>query len=251
MKRIIALILLLATAMLTTSCYKYDAVSDEVRTHEIASDVHSLYISINAADFRIERADKLSVESNLKYLSVSNDSGVLSVVDEARPHSRYTGATLTLFLPSDTVFDSVSIETGASKMTVGSLSANYLDLKLGAGDICFDTLNAYSEIKIRGGAGAVTVSGGTLNDLSLEMGVGELNLTAALMGESELEFGVGEANLTLIGGKDIYEIDIDKGIGNITVDGKSVSDFGSSGNGSNKVDVDGGVGAINIVFKDN
>lgn len=31
----------------------------------------------------------------------------------------------------------------------------------------------------------------------------------------------------------------------------AVSDFGSSGNGSNKVDVDGGVGAINIVFKDN
>jgi hypothetical protein len=33
------------------------------------------------------------------------------------------------------------------------------------------------------------------------------------------------------------------------VDGKNVSDFGSSGNGQNNIKVQGGVGAVDIVFK--
>ena len=80
------------------------------------------------------------------------------------------------------------------------------------------------------------------------MGLGQLNLTSALTGDCNLDSGVGEMNVTLLGSKDDYELDIEKGIGNITVDGKNVTDFGSSGNGANEVDIHGGVGAINVCF---
>mgnify|MGYP003407414117 CR=1 FL=1 len=33
-------------------------------------------------------------------------------------------------------------------------------------------------------------------------------------------------------------------------DGKNVTDFGSSGNGTNKVEINGGVGSINVRFED-
>ena len=80
----------------------------------------------------------------------------------------------------------------------------------------------------------INIINGSLNNLSLKMGVGSLNLTATLNGKSNLEFGVGESNLTLIGSKDDYSFDIKAGIGSISIDGKSYSDFNDNKNAENK-----------------
>ncbi len=250
MKKITAFLLIVILALPMVACSGETVVLDEAKVYEIGSEIHSLDIRINAADFKIERADAFSVESNLKYLSVSEKDGVLTILDEAKNNSNYSDAMLTLCVPSGTVFENVSIATGAAKMTVDTLSADSLKLSLGAGDVRFESFNAFSDIEIKGGAGQITVADGTLNGLMLEMGVGELNLTAALLGGSKLKFGVGEANLTLLGGKDEYRMDIEGGLGNITVDGKTISDLDSIGNGQNLIEIDGGVGAINLVFRD-
>lgn len=248
MKKTIALIISAILLVGLVGCNRQDVVLEEIKSYEITSEIHSLDIHISAADFKILSADELSVESNLKYLSVSQDGGILRILDEAKSGSDYSDATLTLYLPNDAVFNDVDIETGAAKMTVDSLSAHSVELKLGAGDVRFESLNVSSDVDIEGGAGQITIVSGRLNDLSLEMGLGQLNLTAALTGDSELEFGVGESNLTLIGAKGDYKIDVEKGIGNITVDGKAVTDFGSSGNGQNCISIKGGVGSINLNF---
>lgn len=131
-----------------------------------------------------------------------------------------------------------------------SLSAATISFELGTGDVTISKLIAEKSADIEGGAGRITISNGAIKDLALKMGMGQLNLTAALTGDSELELGVGESNITLLGSKDDYELDIEKGIGNITVDGKNVADYGSSGNGTNKVEINGGVGSINVEFKE-
>ena len=95
------------------------------------------------------------------------------------------------------------------------------------------------------------MTGGTLNNLKLEMGVGELNLTAALLGNNEFDFGIGESNLTVLGSKKDYRIDIEKGLGAVTVDGKKVTDFGTSGNGQHSLEIEAGIGAINLNFQEN
>jgi len=248
MKKLITVFLVCLVCLV--GCGKQDVVLDETKTYEITSEIHSLDVQISAADFKIVSEDEFSVESNLKYLSVSEKNGVLRIVDEAKSNSNYSNATLTLYVPNGMVFDDVDIETGAAKMTVDTLSASSVELKLGAGDVRFESLNASADVDIKGGAGQITIVSGTLNNLSLEMGMGELNLTATVLGDSDLKFGVGESNVTLIGSKDDYKVDIDKGIGNITVDGKTVTDFGSSGNGQNHIEIEGGVGAINLNFKE-
>ena len=250
MKKFTALIISAILLVCFAGCNKQDVVLDEVKAYEIATEIHSLDVQISAADFKIVSADEFSVESNLKYLSVSEKDGVLKIVDEPKSNSNYTNAILTLYVPNGVVFNDVDIETGAAKMTVDTLSASSVELKLGAGDVRFESLNASADVDIKGGAGQITIVNGTLNDLSLEMGMGELNLTAAVLGESDLKFGVGESNVTLIGSKDDYKVDIEKGLGNITVDGKTVTDFGSSGNGQNHIEIEGGVGAINLNFKE-
>ena len=250
MKKYIVTILVFLLLLALASCANENVVLDDSQTYEITSDIHSLDIQINAADFKIKHGDAFSVESNLKYLSVSEKNGVLTIVDEAKSSSNYSNAILTIYVPNGIVFDDVYITNGAAKLTVDTLSANSVKLKLGAGDVRFESLNASANVDIEGGAGQITIVSGTLNDLSLEMGIGELNLTAAVLGESDLKFGVGESNLTLIGSKDDYKVDVEKGLGSISVDGKNVSDFGSSGNGQRHIHIEGGIGAVHIVFQE-
>ncbi len=251
MKRILTVIISAIFLVCLVSCSNKYAVLDETKTYEITSEIHSLDVQINAADFKIKSGDEFLVECNLKYLSVFEKNGVLTIVDEAKSHSNYSNAILILYVPDGTVFDHVEIETGAAKMTADTLSADSMELKLGAGDVRFESLNASSEVDIEGGAGQITIVSGTLNNLSLELGIGELNLVAEVVGDSDLEFGVGESNLTFIGSKDDYKIDIEKGLGSITIDGKTVTDHGDSGNGRNYIEIKGGIGAINLNFQEN
>ncbi len=248
MKKYIVTVLVFLMLFTLASCANKTVVG-ETKTYEIASEIQSLDVRINAADFVIEQGDRFSVESNLKYLSVSERNGVLTIVEEQKNDIHYTDAALKLCVPKDIVFEEVDITVGAANLTTDSLSANSVELNLGAGKVQFECLNAYSDADIEGGTGQITIASGTLNDLTLEMGVGELDLNVTLLGDCDLKFGVGESNLTLIGSKNDYKVDIEKGIGSISVDGKAISDFDSSANGQNNIKVEGGVGAVNIVFK--
>ena len=232
----------------------WNDVIGETKTYTFTSEISDLNIQINAADFYIKEGNSFSVESNLKNLEVDEKNGCLTLKDltkiKLNGSNAYENAVLTIWVPVGTVFDNVNIKTGAGRFTVDSLSAATIGFELGAGDVTISKLIAEKSANIEGGAGRITISNGAIKDLALKMGMGQLNLTAALTGDSELELGVGESNITLLGSKDDYELDIEKGIGNITVDGKNVTDYGSSGNGANEVDIHGGVGAINVRFED-
>ena len=223
-------------------------VIGETKTYTVSSEISDLNIQINAADFYIKEGNGFSVESNLKNLEVDEKNGCLTLKDltkiKLNSSNAYENAVLTIYVPAGMAFDNVNIKTGAGRFTVDSLSAATIGFELGAGDVTISKLIAEKSANIEGGAGRITISDGAIKNLDLEMGLGQLNLTSALTGDCNLDSGVGEMNVTLLGSKDDYELDIEKGIGNITVDGKNVTDFGSSGNGSNEVDIHGGVGAI-------
>lgn len=249
MKKLVLFVLIVTLALSLASCYRESGVLDEARDFSVSGEVHSLDIRINAADFKIEYGESFAIESNLKMLSVSTDSGVLKIVDEAKGPVSYTNATLTLVIPEGTVFEDVRIKTGAAKLTASSISSKNLDFDLGAGDVYIGSLLVSAEAEIDGGAGQITVMDGSISNLSLEMGVGELDMRAALLGDSEMEFGVGETSLTLLGGRDNYKVEIKGGIGGIFVDGEKVTDFGVSGVGQNEIEINGGVGEINLFFE--
>lgn len=227
-----------------------NAVVEDVKDYSVSSDAKSLKIEIGAADLSIKQADEFRVESNLKNLRVDNNNGVLTIENGKKFSGTYKGAVLTLYIPANTVFEEVKVSTGAGELTIDSLSAGTVDFDFGAGEVTIGTLIAASAANIDGGAGEITVSNGALRNLDVDMGVGELNLTSALTGNCEFDLGVGESNITVIGNKDDYSLDIEKGIGNITVDGTGVSNIKSSGNGLYSIEVSGGVGAINLKFND-
>lgn len=226
-----------------------EAVTEDVTAYAVSEQIHNLDIQINAADISIKEGIAFSVESNLKHLKVEEKNGCLIVKETKKFSGTYNGAVLTVYIPAGVVFDSANLTTGAGRLTIEKLSAETLDFELGAGDVIIDFLTATKSADVEGGAGRITIANGAIKALDLEMGVGQLNLTAALTGHCQLDLGVGESNITLIGDKDDYRLDLEKGLGNITVDGKQVADFGSSGNGLNEVEINGGIGTIHVKFQ--
>ena len=231
-----------------------EAVAEDIKSYSVSTEIRNLDIEINAAELHIKEGKALLVESNLKNLKVEEKDGYLTVTDPTKIKlagsnlSEY--AILTIYVPTDVTFKAVNISTGAGRLTVDTLSAEAIDFELGAGEVSLNALYATKSARIEGGAGRISISGGELNDLDMEMGIGELTLKSALTGSCQLDMGVGKSDITLIGSKDDYKIDIDKGLGSISVDGAKISDFGSSGNGTNQVKINGGIGAIDIEFKD-
>lgn len=225
-----------------------DSVLEDAKVYTVSDSITELDIRINAADFSIRQAETFSVESNLKHLTVKENDGVLTVEETKRFGITYTDAMLVLYVPEGTVFEKVDITTGAGVVSVDTLSADSLMLEFGAGEVKIDSLTANKNAEIKGGAGKITITGTSLRDLDLEMGVGQLDLTAAVLGNSDFDLGIGESNITLIGSKEDYTVDAEKGIGNITADGESVSGSTDIGNGENSIAISGGIGAINLVF---
>lgn len=79
---LIAVIIVSLVALI--GCSGREAVLNENVIYEMKSDINSLDVQITAADFVIEQGDKLFVESNLKNLSVTEEDGVLKIVDKTK-----------------------------------------------------------------------------------------------------------------------------------------------------------------------
>lgn len=223
----------------------------EMRMYDVNGAVSSLSVDLSAAKLKIITGDKFSVESNHKYISVSVNNGILLIDETKEPISvNSEGVTVILSVPEGFVFDDARIETGAAEVDVDTLSADVLKLNLGAGKVDIKNLTANSRADIDGGAGELTIEGGLLRNLELDMGLGELNLKSRIEGKSSLDYGVGETNVTLLGTREDYKIKIDKGIGEAKLEGDRMADDSVYGAGENYIDIDGGVGEINIEFSD-
>lgn len=244
----VAVALITCVSLLFTLLGVGGSVVGEFKDYEVTGEVSLLEVEIGAADFRIEKGEEFAVRSNLNRLTFRQTGSKLVISEKSFGNRSYEGAELIIYIPDGVVFDELDINTGAGRFTADTLSAKKLDLEFGAGEVNIGELNALVEADIDGGAGKITIGGGSLRNLSLDMGVGELNLTSAIVGDGELDLGVGEANVTLIGSRDGYTVELNKGIGDIRLDGASVSG-GRIGNGENRVEINGGIGSINLFFK--
>lgn len=236
---------------LVAGLFDRDSATADFISYSVSGEFHSLDIEIGVADLNIREGEAFSVESNLKHLHVKVEDGVLKI-DESewkKSFSAYHDPALTVYVPAGTLFREVSMTTGAGRLTAEELSAEYLDLKLGAGEVSFGSLKATASADIEGGAGRVTISNGVLSNLDLDMGAGQLELTSALTGDCELNLGVGESRINLIGDRDDYRLMLEKGLGSISVEGEKMPEGGRVGDGANRVKVSGGVGAIYVRYE--
>lgn len=259
MKKLIAITLVLVLLLpvlagcdleeTVSKVYVNDAVMDSVELYDVTSEIRSMNIKVNAAEVTIQQADRFFVQTNLRYLKVTESAGVLHIREEVDHVSGYANAMLTIYYPKDFEFENLTVETTAAKLNADRLCAGKLKLDMGTGDTKIKYLSANTVADIDGGAGLITVEDGALSNLDLELGVGKLELRAALNGKCELNLGVGGAEITLLGAKEDYTLEMEKALGKFTVDGVEVTEFGLQGSGPNHLELEGGVGSVELKFE--
>ncbi|MBS7360445.1 MAG: DUF4097 family beta strand repeat protein [Oscillospiraceae bacterium] len=231
--------------------HKEENPAGDMKAYAVDGEISSLYLSLSSARFIVETGKDFSLESNHKYITVKSDNGKLRIDETKDDITSFSDvATIKLTIPKGFVFDDVTIETGAGEVKIDELSADILNFTFGAGEVEIKNLTANSRSKIDGGAGEVTIDGGLLRNLDIDMGVGELTLKSRLEGDSSIDYGVGETNLTLLGSREDYRIEIDKGLGEAKLEDENMNDDSVYGAGINHIDIDGGVGELNIEFSE-
>ena len=125
-------------------------------------------------------------------------------------------------------------------------SLNKLSIDMGIGDTLISDVIA-SNVEIDSGTGKTTITNSTFTDLELDTGVGEVSFTGGLYGDNSIDCGIGDISLNLVGSEEDYRLLIDKGLGDVTINGTDFKDS-TYGSGNNRIEIDGGIGAIDINF---
>lgn len=228
------------------------SITEKLNNLEINENTSLLDINISSSNITIKKGNNFKVESNNKYINSKQDKNKLYITE--RKHNWFNhneNNKLIVYVPSDFIFDRVAIESGASKVNIEELFTKQLYLDLGAGKVMINNLTVLENAKIDGGAGETTIKSSNIHNLDLNVGVGKLSLDSKLTGNNKIDSGIGEMNLSLLGTLDDYYITLDKGLGSATINGKNMIDDTIYGTGENKLDVDGGVGSIQIDFIEN
>lgn len=214
-----------------------------------AENITELDIDIAYATLTIKQGDSLAVETNSKNINCKQSNKTLKISEKNYNwFSKNEDSILIVYIPEGMSFEKVKISTGAGKVSICDITTQKLSFELGAGATEISNLNVLNSAEIEGGAGKIEIVSGTINNLDLDMGIGEANITATLVGKSELNAGIGTVNLNVQANKEDYKVNIDKGIGSIKIDGTEVSTGSWFGSGNNLIEIDGGIGTINVNF---
>lgn len=211
--------------------------------------IKKMNIDIKGAHLIIEDSEEFYIETNNSYIKVDQNKDEITIKEKSHSWFRNNNESkLIIHLPSSIVFEKFYLDAGAGKIDISNIKAEDVDLELGAGQVIIGKIETSKKTKINGGAGEFIIKSGTLTNLDFDMGVGHTEIEASILGNSDIDAGVGELNINILGDEKDYEIEVDKGIGNIEIDGRSIGSNTKTGNGFNKLDIDGGVGRITIDF---
>ncbi|MGN0973591.1 MAG: DUF4097 family beta strand repeat-containing protein [Bacilli bacterium] len=225
------------------------SIKEKLDNLEIDKNTLLLDINISSSNITIKTGKNLKIESNNKYINSKQDKNKFYITERKHRLSHHNkNNELIIYVPKDLIFEEVAIESGAGKVKIYNLSSKELNLYLGAGKVKISNLTVLDNASIDGCTGKMIIDSSSIHNLDLDMGVGKLSITSKLSGDNKIDSGVGEIDLSLLGNPDDYTITLDKGLGSTTIDGKNISDDITYGSGSNKLDINGGVGSIKINF---
>lgn len=215
---------------------------------EKVENVRELKINLKSASLTIERGAEFEVRADAEVVEFRREGDTVQIEEKDLNFFwqwHEFGGEVKVILPEEMEFSKVAIEMGAGVMDVRDLEAEELKMDLGAGKTELTRIIATREAKIESGAGLLIVREAKLANLNFDMGVGKVELEAKLEGTNKINAGLGKLELMLVGEQDDYRVSFDAGLGAMNQQGISLE----NPNGRNRVEIDGGVGAIDLGLK--
>ena len=176
-------------------------------------EISTLKLELAFANLEIKTGDSFRVETNNSKITFSNDNGSVKVKEEKYNWSANNdnASELIIYIP--------------------------------------ENITVLDEAKIDGGVGRTELKSCEINNLKANLGMGEFVFSGKLTGKSEVDSGVGAINIDLLDSSKNYTIDLDKGIGAVTLNGEKLEMDRVYGTGENYLDIDSGIGEVKINFK--
>ena len=224
-------------------------INGKLDSVKVSSNYKVLDIELESINIIIKNSDRFKLETDSDNISV-REIGEKLLITEKKGSWLPKKATsdLIVYIPNDFVFENVLIENGAGRIDVESLKTNNLELDLGAGKVTFNKLIVHNNTDIDGGVGEIVIEDGVVNNLDFDIGIGKVTLNLDINGNSEIDSGIGDVDLKLLGNINDYKINLEKGIGKIELDSKNITSSTSYGSGNNIIDINGGIGNIEVDF---
>lgn len=229
----------------------FNGSNNETNFKEVYQNVKEIEIDGIASSIEIVSGTEFKVEAkNLENDFTSHvKNGVLKIEEHNKWFSQTnSNGTISITVPKDTILDELSIDTGAGKFKIQDITVKEFDMDYGAGILEIENVN-FSSSDIDGGAGKIQIKNSILNNLELDAGAGKVEVVVSITGNSQINCGIGEVDITLIGNEDDYQITTEKGIGSIKIAGTEQKNSTIYGNGNNKLEIEGGIGNIDVSFK--
>ena len=232
---------------------------DAVDINKSFDDITSISIDHGVGTLKVRTGDSDKVEVIAKnvsehYTIEKSLNGTLTLKNKSRYWfwNWFDGnfkSDITVYLPEGFVAERFIIDAGAGDVNIEDLEANELEINGGAGNIRGNNIIAHT-VDIDGGVGNINFKQVVLNDTTIDSGLGNVDIEGTLSGKTDIDCGVGNVDLDLKGTIDDYKIKVEKGLGNIKINGEKYSNINwNSLNAKNFMDIDGGVGDININFE--
>lgn len=237
---------------ITTGLYGISLIGDQTQIERIDSEkvleqFSKIDLEINASNIIIKAEGneyKIETYQVPKTVEINNYEGKLKIKD-SKKITISQESKIIIYMPEETILEELELDMGAGIVEMQNINSNKIDFSFGAGSVNIKKLVA-SNAKIECGAGQVIIEDANLTNTKLDTGVGKLVYSGYMKGNSKINCGIGEVDLKLEGGNEIYTIDAEKGIGDIKINGNKIANETITGNGENKISIDGGIGSINI-----
>ena len=213
---------------------------------KVYENVNKLEIDLKNSNLKILKGEKFKIEaSNVSdSFKVKQDNTTLKIDESSFWFFNNNGGDVVIYIPKN--IDELSIDTDFGKVNIDNIITNELELDNGIGVVEI-TNSSFNNTIIDGGTGNINITNTYLNNLELNVGIGKVDINGYIYGNSKIDSGIGSVNLDLLGSETLYKLIIDSGIGNVKINDKDYNET-IYGNGTNKIDIDGGIGSINIYF---
>lgn len=226
-----------------------NTLTGDLQTFKIKNDIKNLDIETKGVNIIINEGNDFKIETDNENIKIKESNNKLLIVEKNNSLIHKTDYTeLIIWFPKNYQFNEVSIENGAGKIEINKLDTKNIELDLGAGQVDIKNLNVSRESDINGGAGEINIESSHINNLDLDLGIGKTTLNTEIYGTSEIDCGIGELVVNLVGTEDDYKIKLDKGLGNATINNEKMNSATYYGNGSNQIEINGGIGSISINY---
>lgn len=226
-----------------------DTSIERIDENQEVEEFSKMKLDISASNLTIKlegNSYKVETYQIPKNTKIESKDGILEIKSNKKLNKSDSKSSITIYLPEGVELEEADIQVGAGIVDIAGLIAKNVEFNFGAGNVNMQNITVKNNTKIECGAGQAIIKNSELANANIEAGVGKLVYSGDLTGNTQIDCGVGDVELELTGDAEKYAIHTEKGIGDIKINDSSVANDSTIGNGENEIDIEGGVGSIDI-----